>query len=341
MKRKHVLFLIFEVLGLCVLCCCMKEFGQAFSGFLSFGGEIPTASETESTFGPQGNLLIFALSFPFSQIGFLLNRLSALGKIGNGFALSFIVLSGAIPLIAFLKNCKKINRKKENLILFLLWPLCTFVIYAMAKPQVIYGMIPTVTEDFYIIMKAVLGGAVWSGIACLIVLKILGNFRTSDRKKILSYAKKLLFALCVLFAAAIGYIEFNELLTKLTEDAGSTDRFIALCCFIVSALPYLLDIVIIFSGCKLIDAVEVDKGTDEIGFYANKLSDLCIGSLSAVMMLSFIYNLMQVIFASNLTNIRVSVEIPLLSLAFTMAVLLLSRLVIKNKQLKEDNELFI
>lgn len=341
MKRKHILFLFAECLGLCVLCYLMKECENIFGYLLSFGDEMLLSSGTKNTLSAEESMLSFALSFPFSQIGFLLGRLSSFGSIGNGFALSLTVLFGSVPLAFFLKNSKNKSRKAQSVILFLLWPLTTFVIFSMAKPQVIYSLVPVMTEDFYLVMKAVLGGAVWSGVICLLVLEILEKFKTTNRDKLLSQTKTLLFALCVLFAAAIGYTEFSELLTRLYGSTDTADVFIAIFCFAVSSLPYVLDIAIISSGCKLVDAIKMNKESDEISFYANKLSSLCITSLSAIAISDFIYNLTQIVLSNTLTNISVNIDFPLISLAFVMAALILSKLVIRNRQLKEDNELFI
>lgn len=341
MKRKHLIFLLAESISLCVLCWLMKEYGHIFSSLFSFGDELLLSSEAGNTLTAEGNMVSFALSFPFSQIGFILGRLSSLGSIGNGAALSLIVLFGAVPLAAFLKTYKNKSKKAQSVILFLLWPLTTFVIFSMAKPQVIYNLAPVMTNEIYLVMKAILGGAVWSGIVCLLVLEILEKFKTANREKLLTQTKALLFALCALFASAIGYTEFSRLLEKLYNTTKAADILIAVLCFAVSALPYLLDIAVIFSGCKLIDAVKMNKDSDEISFYANRLSSLCITSLSAVVISGFIYNIVQITLANSLTNIFVNVNFPLTSLAFVMAVLILSKLVIRNIQLKEDNELFI
>jgi len=42
-----------------------------------------------------------------------------------------------------------------------------------------------------------------------------------------------------------------------------------------------------------------------------------------------------------LSNINVTVDIPIISIAFTVMILLFSRLLIENKKLRDDNNLFI
>ena len=48
-----------------------------------------------------------------------------------------------------------------------------------------------------------------------------------------------------------------------------------------------------------------------------------------------------VLFSRFLSNISVNVEIPVVSLAFILLILILSRLIVENRKLQSDNDLFI
>ena len=52
-------------------------------------------------------------------------------------------------------------------------------------------------------------------------------------------------------------------------------------------------------------------------------------------------NLLQLLFLGQLQSVRIQVVIPVLSVAFLLAVLLVVQFIRENRQLKEDNDLFI
>jgi len=52
-------------------------------------------------------------------------------------------------------------------------------------------------------------------------------------------------------------------------------------------------------------------------------------------------NILQMILMRWLSNSSFTVDIPLTSLVFTVMILLFTRLLIENKRLREDNNLFI
>lgn len=50
---------------------------------------------------------------------------------------------------------------------------------------------------------------------------------------------------------------------------------------------------------------------------------------------------MQLMFSPSLSRIMTSLQIPVFSIAFTLFALLLTRIVVENRKLRDDNELFI
>ena len=54
-----------------------------------------------------------------------------------------------------------------------------------------------------------------------------------------------------------------------------------------------------------------------------------------------LYNLMQVLGASVIGDVNLSLNLPVFQLVFLLAALLLSRLLVHGQQLQQDNDLFI
>ena len=74
---------------------------------------------------------------------------------------------------------------------------------------------------------------------------------------------------------------------------------------------------------------------------AQKLSRLCVVSLAATVLVTVALNLLQLLFLGELYTLHVTVYLPVLFIAFVLGVLLLVQFIGENRQLKEDNDLFI
>ena len=59
------------------------------------------------------------------------------------------------------------------------------------------------------------------------------------------------------------------------------------------------------------------------------------------MLVTVALNLLQLLFLGKLYTLHVTVYLPVLSIAFVLGVLLLVQFIGENRQLKEDNDLFI
>ena len=111
--------------------------------------------------------------------------------------------------------------------------------------------------------------------------------------------------------------------------------------FVVEALPYALDIVTVFLALKLVDVMSSDRYSEDTVIVANQLSQWCAKTLAVVMISNMGLNLIQLIFANELRNMSSNVSIPVVSIAFVLAVLILARMIAENRTLKGDNDLFI
>ena len=84
-----------------------------------------------------------------------------------------------------------------------------------------------------------------------------------------------------------------------------------------------------------------NRHSDQVVAAAEKLSKLAAGSLILITALNGAFNLVQLIFAKSIRSINSVVPIPLFSIAFVLAAVILSQYIKENKQLQEDNDMFI
>ena len=110
--------------------------------------------------------------------------------------------------------------------------------------------------------------------------------------------------------------------------------------FLASALPYGLDIFVTLSLFPLFNAF-LAGNEEDTAQHAGSLSRRCCLALCAVAAALAAFNGIQLLFSRFLTSVSVHVDIPIVSLAFLLLILLLSRLIVENRRLRSDNDLFI
>ena len=74
---------------------------------------------------------------------------------------------------------------------------------------------------------------------------------------------------------------------------------------------------------------------------AERLTGMCCSTLIATAALSAGFNVLQVLFLDSLSHVVTTMQIPVFSIAFTLFALLFTRIVVENRDLRDDNELFI
>ena len=128
--------------------------------------------------------------------------------------------------------------------------------------------------------------------------------------------------------------------TQVTNARGLSVLFLILG-WLVDILPYLLDIVIIFAALDLLRALAEDRYADATIAAASRLTRLCGVALVITILVNIGFNLLNLLFLQQLLVIDHVVQIPFLSILFTLTALLLAQFIRENKHLKDDNDLFI
>jgi hypothetical protein len=212
------------------------------------------------------------------------------------------------------------------------------------------GLFGGVGDAGLAVAKAVIGGAVYSVLAGYLILRALRLFLSSGTEKLQGYLMLLLYLLSGLFILAIFGTGLKGLLDQFAAlraaNAGSEDTlgwsyvFLTLK-FIVDALPWALDTVTVFIALELLAAMRTDRYSEETALASARLSRWCAKALAAVVLSNIGFNALQLLFAGALRTVESTLSIPVVSVAFVLAVLLLTRIVAENRRLKSDNDLFI
>lgn len=288
------------------------------------------------------------MAFPFEQIGAGLRALSLSGSVGNGVSVALYIALCLIPGITLLFLHRKRKLTGEDSLLAVLSVVLFVVFYFMINPGLIstyFGM--AIGEN---IGKALLGGMVYSILCGYAVLRVLRLFFAANMSKLQKYLGILLYITNMLFVFLAFGVSFGNLLkafetlrtgnTGFERHLGMSYAFLVLQ-YIVNTLPYLFNIAVVFSALNLLNELNADRYSQATVTASEKLSRLCGVALAFSVLSNIGFNLLQLLFAKTLRVVNGSVQIPLLSITFVMAVLLLARFIGENKQLKDDNDMFI
>lgn len=284
------------------------------------------------------------MAFPFEQIALGLRILSLSGSAGNAAAIVLYVAVCLIPAALLLVLRRKRGLVPEDALLVLLSGVLFAVIYLMINPGMIpYPVGPDAGRGF-------LGAIAWSVIAGYVLLRVLRLFFAADVPRLQKYMAALLHGLNILFVYLAFGSAFGELLNSFeTLRAGNVGNehtlggsyvFLVLQ-YLVDALPYVLDILAVFSGIRLLTELRADRYSQASVDAAHRLSRICGLALTIIVISNMGFNLLQLVFMKSLRVLSSTVQIPVLSVAFLLATLLLAQYIRENKQLKDDNDMFI
>ena len=289
-----------------------------------------------------------AMAFPFEQIGMGLRSLSLSGGLGNAAAIVIYFAASLMPVAAALILRKKRKLRAEDGLLALLSAALFAVLYIMINPGLINAWTGGIAAQS--VGKAVLGGMVYSVLCGYFVLRVLRLFSCGATEKLVRYMSVMLSLLAVLFVYFIFGACFSGLLDSMAalragnlgneRLLGASYIFLVLQ-FAVNALPHAFNALVVFAGLRLLHEMRADRYSAETVAAAGKISGLCAAALVATVLANIGFNILQLLFAKLIVVINGSVQIPVFSITFALAALLLTRLVTENKRLKDENDMFI
>lgn len=292
------------------------------------------------------NIFSAIVAFPFEQIGWMLRKMSLSGVVGNVTAIIIYIFVPLIPCGVYFMLHKKGRYCKEDRLLLVISLLLFVVIYYMINPGLL-------AVNAYGGGKILLGGTFYSVLFGYLVLRILKRFVSADAVQLKMWLRILACGVEVLFVYMVFGNRFGALIDSVRNikqtnyefsgiSSGLEITYIFLVLqFVVDAIPYLLDIFIVFTAIRVLDELLVDPYSDSAVAASERLGNLCVKALVITIISEIVFHLLQLIFSGSIRQINVIVTIPLFSMAFVLAVLLVVRYVRENQKLKRENDLFI
>lgn len=287
------------------------------------------------------------LAFPFEQVGAGLRWLSLAGGAGNALAILLYTVLSLLPLGLLLVLRRRRVLRGEDALLALLSVLLFAALYYMVNPSLLPT--PNGLGDGGM-NKALFGGSVYALAFGYGVLRALRRFQEANMGRLQDYLALFLKILAVLFVFLACGSCFQDFLSGLDAlQAGNRGNegellpsyLFLFARYLAAALPYVLDTLVTLSALDLLGERRQDPyspGTEEA---AKRLSRLCVVSLGLTILVTVALNLLQLVCLGSLYTVHITVLLPVLSIVFVLAVLLLTQLMGENRRLKEDNDLFI
>ena len=282
-----------------------------------------------------------AAAFPFEQIAAGLNFLSKEGPAGRGLAAALWIGLSLIPAMTAFRYGKGKETGPEKITLYVLSAVILLALYGMVNPQLFRP--ETLPEGFSVYPKLVnasLGISVWSFLVLYITLRLIRLFRQGDKRQLFGYMQAVLYALCAVFAAAAAGSLAGGAASLSDPSKTHVDQGFGIIFHAAKFIPYLFDIAIIIRVLKLFEIASTDR-QEGIVEAAGRVSGICCRALITTTAVTAAVNILQVILMPGLSDISITMDIPTIDIAFTVMILLFSRLLAENRKLRDDNELFI
>lgn len=279
------------------------------------------------------------IAFPFEQIALGLKTLSQTGAVGNGIAVSMWIGISLIPAIFALSYREK-KAWPERIALFALSCVLLLALYGLVNPYVFSVFSSDAEKELLPVVNAVFGISVWSVAILYIVLRLIRQFRSSDKASLLRHMRVLLYVLCVIFTASAVYPLATGLVDLIGRSPDVLDGAVNVIRLLIAAVPDALAVIVVI---RVLDLLEIAMTEAQKGIVkaSERLSRMCCVALGITTALTAAFNVLQVVLMRSLTNVATQVEVPVINIVFLAIVLLLSRLLVENKELREDNSLFI
>ena len=274
------------------------------------------------------------LSFPFGLIGEGLRTLSLRGGALNVLSIVIYSVICISPIAGLFMYSKEVKALPEKVALCFLSPVLFYCLYEIINPtylglklkeKPLSAPIMSLTIDSFVLLYLIL---------CLV--RVL---RSSDKESLYKYLRIFMAALAFVVVAALVITLVKDFIFKLPEAGSRLDMSALTLKTVLDAAVLLLTLLITLRVIKLTDVLSGDGA--ELAAVSNKLCTLCCVSLIVSVLSSVVMNGFNALFMNRLNNTEATLSIPVYEIVFSLITLLFTRLLIENKDLREDNELII
>ena len=171
----------------------------------------------------------------------------------------------------------------------------------------------------------------WSLLVGYLVLKFADTVKNTEDKR----TEKLLSIILKITGAVFVFALCSVELVK--TEIG----IVTVLSFANSILPSVFGVLIVIYCLNVLSEFELDRYSENTLRAIEKLSSVCILALRVTVSVTALFSVLQLKYINELSNVKFSVDIPILSFGFILLVLMLSNFLKDSKALKEDNDSFI
>lgn len=287
--------------------------------------------------GPFPVSLPSVLAFPLDRLAWLMKALAQGGRAGNGLVVMAWLGLSSLPMIYGL-NKPQMPWSEKAALVFLSLAL-VLGLYGMANPYAFLQAGPLLDEQYLTVIRAIFASGIWSALVLFTVLKLVTLFKAGDTGQLLTYLACVMYALCMILVALLIF-PLTDLLSKLRPEDSLLQNAFYIIDYFCSVMANLLTLNIIFAILNLIRAFEA-QDDQVLLILAEDLSEKSVFALVGSALIPALFNFLQILGMAKLTDVSTSLQVPLANMLFVLIALLFSRLILENKRLKDENELFI
>src|SRR5690554_422906 len=303
--------------------------------------------------GDSGRAYASLIEFPLAQLGSILRSLSLSSQLGNIAAIILYISIGFLPLAYLAYRHYRKKKGLEDILLPILSLLLFMILYLMINPSLInrwFGPLTFPGVSLAGMGKSILGGVFYSALAAYLILKAIRNIEQRDTDKLLDILAYLFYIAMAIGIFSVFYLGVGTLAMDIQalKDANtdpaiwlSPSYLFMILAFILDNTPTLLLIYIFIVAIRLVEALRVDRYSDEVIASSTKVFRLSKFALLFIMVGNLAFNLLQVICSKYLYNVAYKTLVPLNLLGLSLLMLLVGRYFSQSKQLHTDNQLFI
>lgn len=286
-----------------------------------------------------GNGFFAILAVPFTATGWVLRKLSLAGGVGNAVSIVLYVLACGVPVALW----RRTGRRTEDRLLLLLPLELAVVLYFMVNPDLRPSMMRNHVGD------AVYASVAWSTVMVWGVLKLLYSDEWGLDRNI--YKGLRLFLLlsasaCIIDCFGNTIASIRSVLSMQQAMGGvrlytDMDIVFLVLVYLVAAVEKCFAALVLYRGAKLLAELERDPFGGACVEAANAVGKTCREGLTIICLSTLFLNLAQILVTPLLHNVSVTVTVPVMGLAVCFAMLAVTKLLVKGKELKDESDLFV
>lgn len=288
-----------------------------------------------------GTNLVSWVAWPLAPIAAGLRRLSLGSSAGNAAAWALYLTIGLAPAgwaLVRVALGRKL-RVEDGVLSILLTILLLWGLYANINPQVM-GLLGQ-SESGRGMLQMLVGGACWSVALAWGVIKLVRLLVNASGMALLRPMGRVLLAV----AAGLVLLVFGAALPGMVEEVrAQTDGLTALMQALdalAQLIPTALMVGALAAFAIFTESFRDGQPTEETLLLGEKLTRFCGLSMGVSAGLMAVVNGGMALLLPRLRELHVQMDLPLTSLAMLALVMLLCRLAQRNKQLSDENNLFV